>query len=428
MKIENTFELKRNFMESDFNPRAILDYFLVFMLVATSGFAFFYANDEYIGMGLMLSLFVFVSRGLLEKVDLKFILILSTFILWELFQNFYFQSFELKSIIGTAARFIFAYAVIKCVGQKFITIYINLIYILSIISLFVYVTFFFPSIANQLVSHAFKSFLIPVDLQSYEYIPNYIMVAFNSYQEFRNSGPFWEPGAFSVFLNIALMFNIFVNNRIADKKNLLFIITIITTLSTAGFLALFVILVLVYFFLKPSLKKVILLLPMIALFTFLIISLPFMLPKIQNNIIIADNNNTSRFGSALSDYKLISENPILGYGGDLKNMFGTVKWNVKKMHRNNGITAFITQWGLILFVMYFYNYKKSADNICTFYNSNKSLSYIFLISILLLGFSQGLFKYTFFHSLMFLQFSYLIGNYYNESVQISTANQGQTIL
>ena len=424
----NNLELNRSFMESEFNTRTIIDYSLVFILVATSGFAFFYANDEYIGLGLILSLFVFVSRGMLENLDLKFILILSTFILWELFQNFYFQSFELKSVIGTAARFIFAYAVIKCVGRKFIPIYINLIYTVSIISLFVYVTFFFPSIANQLVSHAFKSFLIPVDLQSYEYIPNYIIVAFNSYQEFRNSGPFWEPGAFSVFLTIALMLNILVKNRIADKKNILFIITIITTLSTAGFLALFVILVLVYFFLNPSLKKALLLVPMIALFTVLIINLPFMLPKIQNNIIIAENNNTSRFGSALSDYKLIYENPILGYGGDLKNMFGTVKWNVKKMHRNNGITAFITQWGLILFVIYFYNYKKSADNICTFFNSNKSLSYIFLISILLLGFSQGLFKYTFFHSLMFLQFAYLIGEYDNQRIDISTVPQGQTIL
>ena len=239
---------------------------------------------------------------------------------------------------------------------------------------------------------------------------------------------FGEPGAFSVFLTIALMLNILVKNRIADKKNILFIITIITTLSTAGFLALFVILVLVYFFLNPSLKKALLLVPMIALFTVLIINLPFMLPKIQNNIIIAENNNTSRFGSALSDYKLIYENPILGYGGDLKNMFGTVKWNVKKMHRNNGITAFITQWGLILFVIYFYNYKKSADNICTFFNSNKSLSYIFLISILLLGFSQGLFKYTFFHSLTFLQFAYLIGEYDNQRIDISTVPQGQTIL
>ena len=110
------------------------------------------------------------------------------------------------------------------------------------------------------------------------------------------------------------------------------------------------------------------------------------------------------------------------------NMFNTTTWNTKKMHRNNGITAFITQWGLILFVIYFYNYKKSADNICLYYKSNKSLSIVFLISILLLGFSQGLFKYSFFHSLMFLQFTYLNNEYNIQRTKISTVYREQTIL
>ena len=51
---------------------------------------------------------------------------------------------------------------------------------------------------------------------------------------------------------------------------------------------------------------------MIVLFTVFIINMPFLLPKIKNNVIIAENDNTSRFGSALSDYQLIYKNPILG--------------------------------------------------------------------------------------------------------------------
>ena len=55
-----------------------------------------------------------------------------------------------------------------------------------------------------------------------------------------------------------------------------------------------------------------------VLFIGLIVNLPFLLPKIKNNVIIADNDNSSRFGSALSDYDLIYENPILGYGRDIE--------------------------------------------------------------------------------------------------------------
>ena len=57
---------------------------------------------------------------------------------------------------------------------------------------------------NKLVSHAIKDPLFPLKDQSYLFTPNYIIITFNQYQQLRNSGPFWEPGAFAVFLNIAL--------------------------------------------------------------------------------------------------------------------------------------------------------------------------------------------------------------------------------
>ena len=408
---EVNYNLDGHLIKSGFDATVVVDYLLVFSLVAVSGFAYFYVNDEFIAIAALFALAVSLSRKTLEKIDRKFLIILLLFVLWELIQDFYFQSFEFKTLLASMARFVFAYLVIRIVSSRFVPIYINFLLALSIISLVVYICFFSPSLTNFLVSHSIRKPLFYVDMSSYEFIPNYIVIAFNTYQEFRNSGPFWEPGAFAVFLCIALILNIMTKNKIIDYKNIVFIITIITTISTAGFLALFVILALVYLLLKPSLKKVILLLPMIGLFTALIINLPFMLPKIQNNIIIADNNNTSRFGSALSDYKLIAENPIIGYGGNLSNMFGTTQWDSRKMHRNNGITAFITQWGLFIFIFYFYNYYKSAEYICNYYESSRSLAFVFLITIILLGFSQGIFRFPFFHSIMFLQFAYLEKDY-----------------
>jgi len=406
MNFRNKLKLKRQSEELDTDRGKLLDYALVFLLVATSGIVYFYYNEEYIVIGLIISLMISHARGMLEKIDRKFILILIILISWGIFQSFYFDTFSLKTLIGTFARFTFAYLVIKSVGQKFISTYINLIYYLSIISLVFYVAFFFPALTNKLVAHAITNPLFPLKDQTYLFTPNYILITFNQYEHLRNSGPFWEPGAFTVFLNIALMFNIFVNNKLFDKKNVLFIIAIITTLSTAGYLSLFFTVVAVLLLLNPSVKKILALAPMIILFTVFIINMPFLLPKIKDNVIIAENDNSSRFGSALSDYQLIYKNPVLGYGKDIQNKYGTSTWNMKKMHRNNGITNFITEWGLIIFIIYFVNYKKSFDNICNYYQTDKSLSYVFLIVILLLGFSQALFQYTFFHSLMFLQFAY----------------------
>jgi hypothetical protein len=406
MNYKNNSILGTDFDRFVIEPSKILNYTLVFLLVATSGITYFYYNEQYIVIGLILSVLIAFSRGTLEELDLKFFLILLLFMIWQIFQGFYFENFTIKSLIGTFVRFAFAYLVIKTVGHKLIPIYINLIVFFSIISLLVYVAFFFPSLTNQLVAHAIKSPLFPLKDQTYAFTPNYILVTFNQYQQLRNSGPFWEPGAFAVFLNVAILFNVMSNKKLFDKKNILFIISIATTLSTAGYLALFFIITLIYLIVNPSLKKVLILAPMVVFFTIFIINMSFLLPKIKDNVIIAENDNTSRFGSAYSDYQLIYKNPIIGYGKDIQNKFGTSIWNLKKMHRNNGITNFMTEWGLVIFVFYFANCKKSFNNICLYYQSNKNLSIVMLITILLSGFSEAIFQYTFFYSLMFLQFSY----------------------
>jgi hypothetical protein len=51
----------------------------------------------------------------------------------------------------------------------------------------------------------------------------------------RNMGPFWEPGAYQVYLNIALFFTLFVEqNRKKTFNVLLFVITCLSTLSGAA--------------------------------------------------------------------------------------------------------------------------------------------------------------------------------------------------
>ncbi|RPI66250.1 MAG: hypothetical protein EHM47_17110 [Ignavibacteriales bacterium] len=384
----------------------ILDYLLVFMLIATSGIMYFYSNVQYIIAGLFIGLVVFFNRRIPEKTDRLFILIFLLFISWEFMQNFYFQSYSLKQLFGTAIRFLFAYIVIKVAGKKFIDSYVNIIFVLSIISLVFYISYFFPAIRDILISNAIKEPLFPLENDTYKFTPNYILVNFGGWQETRNAGPFWEPGAFAAFLNIALVFNIIKRKRMFDAINIVFIAALITTLSTAGFITLFFVFSSAFLFTNPSIKKVLILIPMIGLFTVLIINMEFLLPKIKDNVIIAKNDNSSRFGSALSDYELIYKNPFIGYGRDYGNIYKTSTWDTKKMHRNNGITNFITRWGLIISFVFFGCYKLSANKIVSYYSANKLFSWVFLITMLLLGFSQGLFQYPFFYSLAFLQFGY----------------------
>lgn len=52
----------------------------------------------------------------------------------------------------------------------------------------------------------------------------------------RNMGVFREPGVFMIYLNIALMFNLYFKDRLNKKYTFTFLICIITTASTAGIL------------------------------------------------------------------------------------------------------------------------------------------------------------------------------------------------
>lgn len=64
----------------------------------------------------------------------------------------------------------------------------------------------------------------------------------------RNSGPFWEPGAFQGFLLLSVLFTIFCTERIKFRraKVILFLVTILTTGSTTGYILLMIVLVCFY--------------------------------------------------------------------------------------------------------------------------------------------------------------------------------------
>lgn len=71
---------------------------------------------------------------------------------------------------------------------------------------------------------------------------NIMPVALHNYWAFsvgRNSGIFWEPGGYQIFLNLALIFSTLDHTRNVTKqewwKRIILVVTILTTKSTAGF-------------------------------------------------------------------------------------------------------------------------------------------------------------------------------------------------
>lgn len=380
-----------------------LDYALAFILIATSGFMYFFRNDEYVILGFLFSAFLFYFRGL--KIGGPLIITAFLFFLIEIIQMVAFNNFTLKTSIGTVIHLCFAYFAVKLLNYKFTDTYVKILYYITLISFFFYLLLFIPGVTTFIITDITPYFkpLFKVSDVHYIYTPNIIVYNYNRdhYLLFRNCGPFWESGAFAIYQIIAMVFNTYATGKIIEKKNLVFTVGILTTVSTVGYLTLFFFFF-GYYLLSNNIRYKLLYIILIVLVTVpLYLRLDFLNQKVMASVDLAESTTTSRFGSALADLRLIKAKPIIGYGRKMENRYGTTQYSHKLMHRNNGVTNLLTSYGIPLFILYFTWYYFSFKNLDRLYNRN--VAPVFLATIILLGFSQQIFTYPFFYSLLFLR-------------------------
>ncbi len=77
------------------------------------------------------------------------------------------------------------------------------------------------------------------------------MANFIEFKIYRNTGLWWEPGAFAIFLNLTFIF-LLINNNLSKSKFLLLSVVIFSTASTAGLIAY---LILTFLYLNIIFKK-----------------------------------------------------------------------------------------------------------------------------------------------------------------------------
>lgn len=106
--------------------------------------------------------------------------------------------------------------------------YIKIMYILAVISLIFYVLVNFVGYAGP-----FMEYSSAVN-EGRSYSTNLLYTYLTAWPN-RNGGIFHEPGAYQIYLNLALLAYYNINKTILiDKKNIIYYITIFTTLSSAG--------------------------------------------------------------------------------------------------------------------------------------------------------------------------------------------------
>ncbi len=397
-------------MAAIINKTKIVDYLLVYFLVAFSGIPFFYRSRiEVLIVFTLFPLWVFIYRQ--RKIDKFIVYYLAGVLLIQAGQVLKFYYLPFSTFVGLHARILFAYFTLKAVDKRFADYYVHVIVFSVIVSWF----FYLPSYSSSFeyfLSHTLAPYFEHpfIKESNYKYFDNVILYTINTKGEGflilkRNSGPFWEPGAFSGFLIVALLLNIIRKRYLWNKGNVVIMLGLISTFSTTGLIALFYVIT-SYYLIHQNIKRRIVFLPLlIGSVIYLFVSVDFIGDKIVQKLSFTDQTYNTRFKSAQIDLIDFTESPLVGLGRSEQTRFSEEQ-NVRKIHRNNGVTNLLASYGIFAFIIYFFLMWYGARQYCHYRNFNPVFALYVLGGIWLIGFSEVYFTKVFFIALTLLSVLY----------------------
>ena len=233
-----------------------VEHIIVLVLLATSGFPAFmsYRFVNILFLPYLLNK-INKQKGINRNHIRVTILIL---FLYLLFQVLYAR----VTVVGLTESILFYSTVLfeaAYIGVKFRYVYCRHMFFFSIISLAFFIPIFInPSFHSQIL--ALKS-VIPQLGENFNEISSnpgmnlYIVfisdAVFYVNGLYRNCGPFYEPGLFASFVSIALIINLANEKKIINLANIVYVLTILSTISTGGYMVLMLI-VIYYVFSQES--------------------------------------------------------------------------------------------------------------------------------------------------------------------------------
>ena len=220
----------------------------------------------------------------------------------------------------------------------------------------------------------------------------------------RNSGPFWEPGTFGGFLIIGIIINTVMKGNIIEKKNIVMIIALLTTLSTTNYIAFFLFILIYFIFIEKKTNPALVIIPLLAIFVALFFEVGFLHNKIfsqinEINMYYKAGKVGNRFVSAYVDLQEFVKHPIFGQGrGEITKQ----SYSRFEGYRTNGIITYLADFGLMFFLFYFSNLYISFYRFCSLYGYKKYLSMAVLFLLMMIGFSEEYYNFPFFYALTML--------------------------
>ncbi len=391
------------------------EFVLMFLLLAVSGNPFFTQKLPLFISGLSLISAYYLLNNYNKKLYHRTLFIFVFFIGYEAMHSLMFHLDYSQTIVKLFLVLLFAFTVVNLLKKRFVKVLIYTMYIICFISFVFTILCYIPGVGKGLYHFAAELFPLKKDFKNYS-TPTLILYTFlpeffdGTFSYTRNAGIFWESGAFAVYLNLTLYLHYYTKKvrsykDLFDKHSIVFILTILTTASTMGFLSLMVVLTVYALQFKSNIKYFFLLMMLLAS-VIAFNTFDFLGNKIDEQLAVSGEDN-NRFGSAMMDWDDIMQRPILGWSRRIEVLFGTSVYGAKE-HRPNGLTNFLRNYGFLYFTVYFYFLYASFKQIGEFYHVKKvRLALLGVVLLWIVSFSELIFDEAFMKSLVFLYLVYL---------------------
>jgi len=390
----------------------IIDYFMVLALVFVSGNLLF-TNRIALFTVFIFATILFFYRKI--KFDMTFVYFLIGLTVIFILQIFKFDFFPAFTYAGVYIRILVAYFILKSVSD-FSDKFVKVMYYISIVSFMFFIPILFiPGFSDFLLNH----------LVFYSRIEDGVQARFNIMglytivpgHDFRSSGPFWEMGAFSGYLILALVINYLKKPELNNKISIILILAILTTQSSTGYIT---VLIFLAFIFNREVKNIalkgVLAFSMFFVGYLAYTNLDFLGEKIEMQFEEAkalvntenlEGESTDRFASMLKDWRDFQGHELIGRGFHNETRFTTM-YDTEEISdiRTVGSTDILVRVGLPMFFWMLFLMYSSFSKFSKYHwgNGNYMGGSIVLIVMLLL-ISETYFEYPLFWIVMMLHYT-----------------------
>ena len=281
---------------------------ILFMIAggAVIGIAYSRITDPLFLIATIIYLFVFCKGSLRNNIDFK---------IWIILVLFYFANFLifLNESPNVSAYFVYVIRMTACMVfcncfslDEFKHYFHRTVYAVSLISLLAYVV---------ILNINYKQYLIYMND-----LPMFGIFNCKAIPTGRNSSIFWEPGAYQIYINLALLFHFdekaFSKEAFLSFETVILIISLITTFSTSGYFAFSIVVIWLIIKNWNTLKirnRLIMTVPMMIVIT-IIIYVIFSSSAVVDKIHVRNMSYIRRRADFRNSIDAIIKSPLYGYG------------------------------------------------------------------------------------------------------------------